>query len=206
MITAVVLAAGASRRMGQPKLLLPWGSSSVLGHVLEVLRAAEVEDVLVVTGAARAEVEEICRKASARIAFNADHGQGEMLSSLQVGLVEADARREAALVTLGDQPQIEESTVRRLVQEYQESGASLIVPSYEMRRGHPWLVHRALWEEILRMNPPESPREFLTRHARDIRYVSVDTASVLSDLDTPEDYKRARPELHPGGSNSTRRP
>jgi molybdenum cofactor cytidylyltransferase len=62
-----------------------------------------------------------------------------------------------------------------------------------MRRGHPWLVARALWNEILALRPPESPRDFLNRHAADINYVEVETSSILADLDTPEDYQKTHP-------------
>jgi molybdenum cofactor cytidylyltransferase len=60
-----------------------------------------------------------------------------------------------------------------------------------MRRGHPWLVARPLWNEILELKPPESPRNFLNRHAAEIQYVEVNTSSILDDLDTPEDYQKA---------------
>jgi molybdenum cofactor cytidylyltransferase len=63
-----------------------------------------------------------------------------------------------------------------------------------MRRGHPWLVARSLWHEILTLRPSESPRDFLTRHANEIHYVNVHTPTVLADLDTPEDYENSRPK------------
>jgi molybdenum cofactor cytidylyltransferase len=62
-----------------------------------------------------------------------------------------------------------------------------------MRRGHPWLVARSLWHEILVLNSPNSPRDFLNRHAADIDYVEVETSSIITDLDTPEDYQKAHP-------------
>jgi molybdenum cofactor cytidylyltransferase len=93
----------------------------------------------------------------------------------------------------GDQPQIQVGSVQVILQEYESTGASLIVPSYQMRRGHPWLVARELWNEILEMRSPESPREFLNRHAKEIKYINVNTPSILADLDTPEDYLKSRP-------------
>jgi len=67
------------------------------------------------------------------------------------------------------------------------------VPSFQMRRGHPWLVARPLWPEILALKPPESTRDFLAGHAHEIHYVNVDTPSILADLDTPEDYEKSHP-------------
>jgi molybdenum cofactor cytidylyltransferase len=100
---------------------------------------------------------------------------------------------QAALIGLGDQPQVQEKNVRLICEEYRRSKSSLIVPSFQMRRGHPWLVTRSLWSEILALKQPESPRDFLNRHTDEIHYVTVDTPSVLADLDTPEDYQKSRP-------------
>ncbi len=195
MISALILAAGQSKRMGQPKMLLPWGKTSVLGQVIEVVRAAGVEDILVITGGARREVERIVKQHAVRTAHNADYASGEMLSSLQTGLraLRENASAEAALICLGDQPQVEERSVRAVVSRFVETGAGLIVPSYRMRRGHPWLAARPLWGEILQMQSLQSSRDFLNRHAVEIEYVMVDSPSILSDLDTPEDYLKSRP-------------
>ncbi|MEW6028350.1 MAG: nucleotidyltransferase family protein [Chloroflexota bacterium] len=225
MITAIVLAAGESKRMGQPKMLLPWGESTVLGRVLAVLRAAEVDDILVVTGGAREQVEAVARANGARTVFNADYARSEMLGSIQTGLrnltlpppplrgtspkseIGIPVRKpnkaigfgggregvDAALLVLGDQPQVEESSVRAVLTAYRKSVSNLVVPSYRMRRGHPWLVARPLWDEILRMKSPHTPRDFLTARAAGIEYVNLDTPTILADLDTPEDYLNSRP-------------
>lgn len=193
MISAVILAAGQSKRMGQPKMLLAWGAETVLAHVISVVRSAGVYDIEVVSGAVQSEVEAICGKQGARVVFNPAHDQTEMLGSLQAGLLALPAGTQAALVTLGDQPQIEAATVREVVGEYNKSRASLIVPSYKRRRGHPWLVDRSLWKEVLELKAPDSPREFLNGHSTEIQYVDINSPSILQDLDTPDDYRRARP-------------
>ncbi len=193
MICAVVLAGGESRRMGQPKMLLPWGAVTVLEQVIAVLRAAGVDQIEVVTGAARQDVEDVCQRQQVRTVFNPAFSRDEMLGSLQAGLRGMGAGAEAALVTLGDQPQIQAATVRAVLEEFQGSKSRLIVPSYQRHRGHPWLVSRPLWEEILQMGAPDSPREFLNRHTAEIRYVEIESPSILMDIDTPDDYKKARP-------------
>lgn len=193
MISAVVLAGGASRRMGRAKMTLPWGLTTVLGQVISTIRSAGIQDVVVVTGASRFEVEPLAVAQDTKVAFNASYLQGEMLSSLQTGLTRVPETTDAALIALGDQPQIQGQVVSLVVQEYAESGDPLIVPSYQMRRGHPWLIGRQLWQEILALRTPESPRDFLNRHALDIRYVDVQTPTVLQDLDTEDDYLKWRP-------------
>jgi molybdenum cofactor cytidylyltransferase len=192
MITALILAAGQSKRMGQPKMLLPWGEITVLEQVIATFKAAGVDEVLVVTGGVRAQVEALVGN-SARSVFNPDYAEGEMLSSVQTGLAGLKPGNEAVLIGLGDQPQIQERSVWLVLDEYRKSGASIIVPSYQMRRGHPWLVARTHWEEILGMQSPTSLRDFLHSHQDEIHYVEFDNNSILQDMDTPEDYLKSRP-------------
>src|SRR6266498_4347978 len=193
MISAIILAAGQSKRMGQPKMLLPWGKSTVIEHVISTFLNAGIENVIVVTGGAREQVEGTISQYPVRKIHNAEYATGEMLSSIQCALQRIPEQAQAALIGLGDQPQIQENSVRLICEEYRGSQSRLIVPSFQMKRGHPWLVARPLWNEILGLKPPESPRDFLARHANEIHYVNVDTPSVLADLDTPEEYQKLRP-------------
>lgn len=206
MISAIILAAGASRRMGQPKLLLPWGGITVLEQVVSAFARAGIQDIRIVTGAERARIEEAVRHFAARYPVKTIHNEayadGEMLSSLQCGLralQTADSPDPqlvplAALIGLGDQPQVEERTVHLVRDAYHETGIPLIVPSFKMRRGHPWLVARPLWTEVLNLPGSQSPRDFLNAHADQIHYVASDSPSILADLDTPEDYRAHRPK------------
>ena len=193
MISAIILAAGQSKRMGQPKMLLPWGKSTVLEQVITTFLTAGIQDVIVVTGGSREQLEKILRPYPIRPIHNPDYADGEMLCSIQCGLRALPDHVQATLIGLGDQPQVEEKIVRSICEAYRERRSRLIVPSFEMKRGHPWLVVRPLWDEILALKKPESPRDFLNRHAPDIHYLNVDTESVLADLDTPEDYQKSRP-------------
>jgi molybdenum cofactor cytidylyltransferase len=192
MISAIILAAGQSKRMGQPKMLLPWGKSTVIEHVISTFLNTGIEDVIVVTGGARELVESLVSHYPVRKIHNAEYATGEMLSSIQCALQRMPEQAQAALIGLGDQPQVQEKSVRLICEEYRGRKSRLIVPSFQMRRGHPWLVARPLWNEILVLKPPESPRNFLARHANEIHYVNVNTPSVLADLDTPEEYQKSR--------------
>lgn len=192
MISALILAAGQSKRMGSAKMSLPWGDTTVLGHVIDVFRGAAIEDVLVVSGGDRVAVETIAGRCRAHAVFNPRYAEQEMLSSVQAGLRAMPKDTEAAFVALGDQPQILEGTVRTLLDAYQHTDFPLIVPSYHMRRGHPWIIARTLWGELLSIQPPETPRDFLRSHTAQILHVDVDTSTVLADLDTPEDYRKSQ--------------
>jgi molybdenum cofactor cytidylyltransferase len=230
MIGAVVLAAGRSRRMGAPKMLLPWGDAAIIERVVGVLAEAGVGEIVVVTGGTHEQVAKVLEKRPLRIARNENYEQGEMLSSVQVGLRqfisgggtegwesrvakgeeagwesrvakgeeagwESRPTREveAILICLGDQPQIDVQVVRGIMQVYRETGAQLVAPSYHQRRGHPWLVERSLWAEVLSLRPPATLRDFLREHASEIHYLNVDTSSVLADVDTLQDYSSQRP-------------
>ncbi len=192
---AVVLAAGKSRRMGKPKMLLPWGKTTVIGQVIHTLYQAERDlQVVVVAGEWIGAIQAAAASDySPLVIFNPDFEKGEMLSSLKLGLAQLPARVDAALVALGDQPQIEVEVVMRVVRAYRENGARLVVPSYRMRRGHPWLVERSLWPHIFDLSGEQTLRDLLARFSSEIHYVDVDTPSVLKDLDTPEDYQSEKP-------------
>jgi molybdenum cofactor cytidylyltransferase len=192
MITAIILAAGQSTRMGEPKMLMPWGKSTVLQTVVSTFQSAGVDEVLVVTGAMREQVETLVGR-SVQTVFNAGYVEGQMLSSIQAGLTEKQREARAVLIGLGDQPQVQTRIVQRILQIYQRTGASIVVPSFEKHRGHPWLVGREHWDEILGMRAPETMRDFLNRHASQIKYLEVDTASILADMDTPDDYLKSKP-------------
>ncbi len=198
MISAIILAAGESKRMGQPKMMLKWGNTTVLEHVISVFANAGVEDIIVVTGSAREEVKKVVSAAQTmypvRSVFNEGFVKGEMLSSIQCGLRDlAEKDAGAALIALGDQPQVRGGSVRRVCEMFKETGSPLVVPIYHMRRGHPWLVERSLWGEILAMLAPQTPRDFLNARADQIKYVEVDDEGILADLDTPEQYRAHKP-------------
>jgi molybdenum cofactor cytidylyltransferase len=187
-ISAIILAAGKSTRMGQQKMLMPWGETTVLGTVIQTLRAAEIEDITLVTNT------EIAARMSNTDVRISENNNGEMLVSLQVGLQAQNTTAEATLICLGDQPQIEEGSVRSVCEAFRKSRSTLVVPSYQMRRGHPWLAARSVWGEIL-TTQGNSMREFLSGHANQIEYVNLDTATILQDLDTPDDYLKYKPRM-----------
>ncbi|MCC6616830.1 MAG: putative selenium-dependent hydroxylase accessory protein YqeC [Anaerolineae bacterium] len=185
---AIVLAAGMSRRMGQPKVLLPWGDQVVLERILSQLAGA-VDESIVITGAQREPVKAIAEHFCATCVHNPDYAEGDMLSSLQVGLralIEREA--QAALVVLGDQPMIRARNVHKIVQAYAQGQTGLVAPSHHMRRGHPILIDRRYWQPILDLPPGSAPRDVINQHADDIAYVNTDD-SVLRDIDTPEIYR-----------------
>ncbi|MBK6646603.1 MAG: nucleotidyltransferase family protein [Anaerolineales bacterium] len=197
MISAIVLAAGRSTRMGMQKMLMPWGNTTVLESVVQTLQNSGIEDIIIVTNL------EISKSIFNYQSFNSAqdklpitiNNNGEMLASIQAGLRAQNPSAEAALICLGDQPQMEEGSVRSVCEAYSKGKSNLIAPSYQMRRGHPWLAAKPLWDEILAMTEGQTMRGFLNRHADEIEYVPLDTPTILQDLDTPDDYLKYKPPL-----------
>jgi molybdenum cofactor cytidylyltransferase len=191
---ALVLAAGLSRRMGRFKLTLPWGGTTVIGHVLATLAAADVREIVVVTGHRPDEVQAaVCASGiPATTVHNAAYASGEMLSSIQAGLAAlAAADHAAALLCLGDQPQMQSATVQAVLAAGAAAGwQRVITPSHNMHAGHPILLPRDLWPAILAAG--DSLRAVLATRRDMVQYLLVDTPSILADLDTPEDYERER--------------
>ncbi len=195
MISAVVLAAGLSTRMGRPKLLLPWGATTVIGQVILTLLQADLTQIVVVTGANRVDIDADMAKqqcSKVRTVFNPRYTEDNMIWSLQVGITELGEEVKAVMVALGDQPQIEADVIRSMLDAYRQNGHILIVPSYQMHRGHPWLIDRSLWPALLTSSQGVTMRDFLHAYSKHITYLPVSTPSVLGDLDTPEDYARER--------------
>lgn len=193
MITAIILAAGESKRMGQPKMLLPWGKETVLSHVITIYHEAGLKDIIVVTGGAREQVEKAISNLNVKIIFNPQFSKGEMLSSIQCGISTLTRQTQAVLIGLGDQPQVQVGSVRMVCDAHRETKSKIVVPSFNMRRGHPWLVERSLLGNLMAIKSPQSPRDFLNTHQEKIRYINIDDSGILADLDTPEDYQRWQP-------------
>jgi molybdenum cofactor cytidylyltransferase len=189
IIAGIVLAAGESKRMDYPKMILPWANTTVIGQIIIILKKSDLNDILVVTGGWRDEVEGALSGFQVRTIYNPNFKEGGMLSSVQAGIEALDSEYDAALITLGDQPFIKLRVVTSILNTYRTSNSVLIVPSYEMRRGHPWLVDRILWGEILELGKDYTLRDFLNMKQGLINYVPVNTNSILLDLDTPEDYQ-----------------
>lgn len=191
-IAAIVVAAGLSRRMGTFKLTLPWADRTVIEQVVLTLMMAPLHEIVVVTGHRRDEVIQALAKTPVRCVLNPHYESGEMLSSIQAGLAVMAASVDAALICLGDQPQMELSTVLALLAEAERTcWCRVLIPSYEMRAGHPILLPRSLWMQI--MNTSKTLRDVLRLNADVVNYLTVDTPSILADLDTPDDYQQAKP-------------
>src|ERR1044071_5122078 len=120
MISAIILAAGQSKRMGQPKMLLPWGRSTVIEQVITTFLNAGIEDVTVVTGGAREQVEGSISQYPVRTIHNNDFEAGEMLASSHCSLRVMPEGARAVLILRDHRPQVQEDSVRLICEAYRD--------------------------------------------------------------------------------------
>lgn len=192
---AVVPAAGASRRMGRDKLLLPWGQTVVVGSVLDAMRAAGADAVVIVGSPQNRALEVWARDHGQRLVVNPDPDRG-MLSSIWAGLealggaARLAARGTTLLVSPGDMPGIDSDTVRELIRRV-EKGAAVAVPVHDGRRGHPLAISAPLVAEIPALDAAVGLRQLVTRYRDRLVEVPASHDGVVRDLDTPADYAAA---------------
>jgi molybdenum cofactor cytidylyltransferase len=191
-VTAVILAAGQGKRMGETKQLLPWGNTTVLGQTIQNAQQTAVYQHLVITGHQADAVNQIARAAGAKTLHNSDYAAGEMLSSLQTAIRGLDENVTAVLVILADQPMAQPETMDLLLNAYWQGDGDLIAPTFQGKRGNPVLIGRRYFAELLALPPGDAPRTLLRRHANELHLVDVPTDDILRDLDSPAQYDRER--------------
>ncbi len=190
MIGGILLAAGGSRRMGQPKLALPWRNGlPIIAHMADLFRQAEVDPIVVVTGADRSTIEACLDTQPVVTAHNPAYTESGMIDSVRIGLrAVQETRCTAVLITPGDLPAMRVETIRSLIAAFKRVGASIVAPSFEGRRGHPVLLSRSEWSAILELDEEKTLRHFLNTRSEMIHHIEVFDPGIVLDLDTPEDY------------------
>jgi molybdenum cofactor cytidylyltransferase len=190
MIWAVILGAGESKRMGEPKLLLPYGEKTMIESVIEKTLDSRVDKTLVILGSEWRKIRRIIRAYDVQIAVNSRFREG-MLSSIQRGISVLPRPCQAAVIVLADQPALSARVIDSLIEAYSRRKKGLVIPVYRTKRGHPLLIDLKYRQEIGKLDPRIGLRQLLQKHPQDILEVTVSSAAVLGDIDTREDYKRA---------------
>jgi|WetSurSiteA1Bulk_404760.scaffolds.fasta_scaffold08163_3 molybdenum cofactor cytidylyltransferase len=186
-IWAIILAAGESKRMGSPKMMLPYEGATIIEKVIENVLNSDVEKTVVVLGANKKEIMEVIAKHPVMHCYNDNYKQG-MLSSVKCGFEFLPPDFRAAMVFLGDQPMAETSVMNLVMRAYHESGKGIVIPVCNGKRGHPILIDKKYTNEILRLDEPDGLRGLLRRHPGDLLETETDNQSILKDIDTQEDY------------------
>jgi molybdenum cofactor cytidylyltransferase len=191
VIAAIVLAAGASTRMGRQKLTLPMaGGRPLVRLAVEQVLAAGLDEVVVVVGGDAEAVAAALATLPVRVVVNPRYADGQS-TSLRVGLDALRPGTDAAVVALGDQPLPDPDVIRRLVAAFRTTGRPIAVPVYRDGRGNPVLFGATLFGELRGVTGDQGGRGVITRDPARVAEVPVDMA-MPADIDTPEDYEAAR--------------
>jgi molybdenum cofactor cytidylyltransferase len=187
MISAILLAAGESNRMGQPKQLMPFDQSTIVEGAIDNLLNSAVSEIIVVLGYRYEEILKTIAGKPVKIAINPDYRQG-ISASIIAGLKQVDKRARAVLIALGDQPFVDSQTISSLVEAFITDNRGIIIPVYQGRRGNPVIFAIKYKGELLNLKGDIGGREIIKRHPDDVLEVAVNCEGVLIDIDTMENY------------------
>lgn len=192
-ISGILLAAGLSSRMGEPKQLLHFGESTIVETVVDNMLGAKFDEVIVVVGHRASDIRDQLGERPVSTVFNPNYREG-MLTSAQTG-IRGLQESDAFALMLVDQPFITSALIDRVVDAYVQTDKGIALPSYNYKRGHPVVFHQRYAREILALGTEsDGVRTLFKKYSDDIHYVTVDTDWVLRDIDYREDYERALQE------------
>lgn len=199
MISAIVLAAGESKRMGRTKQLLDWEGRTILQRVLENLSRSRVDEVILVLGHEADRILQSLDTRKVKVVINKNYKEG-MITSIQQGLINLDDKVEAFFIVLADQPAVGPEIFDRLISELRRvtPQKSIVLPAFRSLRGHPALFSAKYRKEALRIEGDVGFRQVLQEHPEEILTVEMDTDSILQDIDTPDDYQKQLKTKFPG--------
>ena len=196
-LSGLILAAGASTRMGRPKQLLPLGDRCLLQHALDEALRSRLDEVILVLGHRAEEIQEALQLPSGRstrVVINPDYTSG-LSASLRLALRAADPRAVAAAILLGDQPNMAGELIDRMAAAFLAADAPVVRPVYSGsagRRvpGHPVFLARRIWPEVEKLRGDQGARALVSARPEWLLEVPVDYEPP-ADVDTWEDYQRA---------------
>jgi len=187
VITAIILAAGASQRMGRPKALLPFQRGTFLEATIVASRAAGVDSCVVVLGPDADKVLESIDLSGVPVVRN-DKPVSGPIGSIRLAICALNHAVEAVLVWHVDRPHVAVATLAKLVDRFRQGGAAIVLPTLSGRRGHPVVFGRAVFDELMATPNEEGARAVVWADPSRVALVPVDDPAVLEDIDTPEEY------------------
>jgi molybdenum cofactor cytidylyltransferase len=194
MISAILLGAGESKRMGFDKLSLPWGKKTVLERCFQTLLRSRVQEVVTVRGLQNKAVKNPFHGKSIKIVTN-PHPAGGMSTSIRKGLRAIRPGSDGILIALGDQPFLKTRTINALIRVFDRGKERIIVPCFRGEMGHPVIFHKAYKKELMNLKGDVGGRSIIERHREDVRVVRVRSIGVVLDVDTWQDYEKWREKV-----------
>jgi molybdenum cofactor cytidylyltransferase len=187
-ISGLILAAGTSSRMGQPKQLLPFRGTILLDWVMaQAESASALDEVIVILGRAADEIQPRLHSKRAKVIVNPVFTEG-CSGSYKAGMASIDPRAEAVMVLLGDQPGVESAVIDQVAEDWRTKGGRIALTSYRGRRGHPMVFARELFDQLRQLSGDKAAWKILDAHPEGVRDVEVDRA-FPEDVDTRQDYE-----------------
>jgi molybdenum cofactor cytidylyltransferase len=187
MMSAILLAAGQSKRMGKPKLLMPFGRSTIIEQAVDNLLGSAADEVIVVLGDRAEAIRRLIAGRPVKLAINPDYEQG-MSTSIVAGLSLVDRRTGAVMLALGDQPLIDSQTINRLIAGFRSHDKGITVPTYRGDRGHPVIFDIKYKGLLLALKGDVGARQIIQENPGDILEVAVDCEGIQIDIDTADCY------------------
>ena len=192
-ISALLLAAGESKRMGRQKLLLYFGASTIIEQAIDNLLNSKVDEVIVVVGYRADELVKRIASKPIKIAVNPQYHQG-MSTSIIAGLNLIDKRANAVMIALADQPGINSKVIDKLIQEFRQHNKGIAIPAYRGNRGHPVIFSIKYKGAFLKLTGDVGGRGIIAKHWDDILEIPVDSKGINVDVDTLSDYEQLIPK------------
>lgn len=189
MISAIVLAAGQSKRMGKTKQLLTLGNKTLIEHVVDNVLASRVAETVVVIGHDANAIKGVLKNRPVKLALNQNYLEG-MGTSVRAAMDQVSPAAQGVLIVLGDQPGITGGVIDQVVSNFSEGKGSIIVPVHKGRRGNPVLFDIKYKSELIKLSGDVGAREVVIAHPDDVYEVDVGSEGILEDIDTEQDYKR----------------
>jgi len=186
-ISAIILSAGFSTRMGRFKPLLPLGNETVIERVIGLFRKAGVGDVRVVVGHRMEELTPVIERTNTNVVVNPHYSTG-MFSSVQAGVNSVPRDSEAFFIHPVDIPMVYPSTVRKIIDRHDAHDGMIIYPCYDGNRGHPPLVPCKFSKAIIRANVSGKLNEVLASFKEDSMDLEVEDPNILFGINHPRDY------------------
>jgi molybdenum cofactor cytidylyltransferase len=188
-ISGLILGAGASQRFGEPKQLLPFADTTLLGWVVrQAQRAATLDEVVVVLGRSADEIRKSVDFGNAHVVENPVFTEG-CASSYRAGIAALDSHADAIMIILGDQPGITPEIFNRLADEWRRSDAPIALCSYQGRKGHPMIFARSLFDQLETLHGDKAAWKLIERHASAVLEVPL-SLPFPEDINTREDFER----------------
>jgi molybdenum cofactor cytidylyltransferase len=186
-IWAIILAAGESKRMGSPKMLLDFGGRKMIEMAITNVTQSNVDNTVVVLGAHRNEILKVVGSLPVIFCNNENYIDG-MLSSVKCGLSCLPEQLKAVMVFQGDQPFIDPLVTNMVIDAYRSSGKGIVIPVCDGKRGHPLLLDSKYVEQIGKLDPKVGLRELAMKFPADVFEVETGNKRIFRDFDTYDDY------------------